>query len=597
MKKQVKYVFITGGVVSSLGKGVTSASLALLLKSRGYRVFMQKLDPYLNVDPGTMSPYQHGEVFVTDDGAETDLDLGHYERFAGVTCTKASNYTSGRIYSAVLARERAGGYLGGTVQVVPHITDEIKAAISSAGEHDCDIVLCEIGGVSGDIESLPFLEAARQFRFEVGSENACFVHLTLVPYLKAAGELKTKPSQHSVGQLRNIGIIPDILVCRTEMTIPEEHLQKLALFCNVKRECVIEEKDVTDSVYAVPRELRKQGLDEQVLRHLHLDIWPIKHTVWDTLVRKATQPKKTCRIALVGKYISIRDAYKSVHEALQHAGMANNCKVEVVPIEAEEWATFASRASDNRKSGCRSPNVECPIEKSIDGILVPGGFGSRGVEGKIAAIRYAREHKIPFLGICLGMQCTVIEYARNVLGWKDANSTEFDEHTTHPVIDLMEEQRGVTQKGGTMRLGAYPCVLKKGTLADKLYSRKDNSASSASLGTRFARLGSLQIASPACAAVTRLCVKNTDTVTISERHRHRYELAYDSEAREKLESAGLRISGLSPDGKLVEIVELPQTKHPYFIAGQFHPEFKSRPTTPHPLFVGLVAAALKGKTK
>ena len=576
MKKQVKYVFITGGVVSSLGKGVTSASLALLLKSRGYRVFMQKLDPYLNVDPGTMSPYQHGEVFVTDDGAETDLDLGHYERFAGVTCTKASNYTSGRIYSAVLARERAGGYLGGTVQVVPHITDEIKAAISSAGEHDCDIVLCEIGGVSGDIESLPFLEAARQFRFEVGSENACFVHLTLVPYLKAAGELKTKPSQHSVGQLRNIGIIPDILVCRTEMTIPEEHLQKLALFCNVKRECVIEEKDVTDSVYAVPRELRKQGLDEQVLRHLHLDIWPIKHTVWDTLVRKATQPKKTCRIALVGKYISIRDAYKSVHEALQHAGMANNCKVEVVPIEAEEWATFASRASDNRKSGCRSPNVECPIEKSIDGILVPGGFGSRGVEGKIAAIRYAREHKIPFLGICLGMQCTVIEYARNVLGWKDANSTEFDEHTTHPVIDLMEEQRGITQKGGTMRLGAYPCVLKKGTLADKLYSRKDNSASSASL---------------------RLCVKNTDAATISERHRHRYELAYDSEARKALEAAGLEVSGTSPDGKLVEIVELPQTKHPYFIAGQFHPEFKSRPTAPHPLFLGLVTAALKGKTK
>ena len=594
MKKQVKYVFITGGVVSSLGKGVTSASLALLLKSRGYRVFMQKLDPYLNVDPGTMSPYQHGEVFVTDDGAETDLDLGHYERFAGVTCTKASNYTSGRIYSAVLARERAGGYLGGTVQVVPHITDEIKAAISSAGEHDCDIVLCEIGGVSGDIESLPFLEAARQFRFEVGSENACFVHLTLVPYLKAAGELKTKPSQHSVGQLRNIGIIPDILVCRTEMTIPEEHLQKLALFCNVKRECVIEEKDVTDSVYAVPRELRKQGLDEQVLRHLHLDIWPIKHTVWDTLVRKATQPKKTCRIALVGKYISIRDAYKSVHEALQHAGMANNCKVEVIPIEAEE---LLAAESAKKKDLCDLCGKKL---KDIDGILVPGGFGSRGVEGKIAAIRYAREHKIPFLGICLGMQCTVIEYARDVLGWKDANSTEFDENTTHPVIDLMEEQRGITQKGGTMRLGAYPCVLKKGSLADKLYSRKEHKErkdSSASLGTRFARLGSLQNASPASAAVTRLCVKNTDATTISERHRHRYELAYDGEAREKLESAGLRIIGLSPDGKLVEIVELPQTKHPYFIAGQFHPEFKSRPTTPHPLFVGLVAAALKGKTK
>ena len=575
MKKQVKYVFITGGVVSSLGKGITSASLALLLKSRGYKVFMQKLDPYLNVDPGTMSPYQHGEVFVTDDGAETDLDLGHYERFAGVTCTKASNYTSGRIYSAVLARERAGGYLGGTVQVVPHITDEIKAAISSAGEHDCDIVLCEIGGVSGDIESLPFLEAARQFRFEVGSENACFVHLTLVPYLKAAGELKTKPSQHSVGQLRNIGIIPDILVCRTEMTIPEEHLQKLALFCNVKRECVIEEKDVTDSVYAVPRELRKQGLDEQVLRHLHLDIWPIKHTVWDTLVRKATQPKKKCRIALVGKYIAIRDAYKSIHEALQHAGMAKDCKVEVVPIEAEEIINHEIHKIHEKGSKLSCGSCSSWI-KDIDGILVPGGFGSRGVEGKIAAIKYAREHKIPFLGICLGMQCTVIEYARDVLGWKDANSTEFDEHTTHPVIDLMEEQRGITQKGGTMRLGAYPCVLKKGTLADKLYSRKDNSASSASL---------------------RLCVKNTDAATISERHRHRYELAYDSESRKALEAAGLEVSGLSPDGKLVEIVELPQTKHPYFIACQFHPEFKSRPTAPHPLFLGLVTAALKGKTK
>ena len=538
MKKQVKYVFITGGVVSSLGKGITSASLALLLKSRGYRVFMQKLDPYLNVDPGTMSPYQHGEVFVTDDGAETDLDLGHYERFAGVTCSKASNYTSGRIYSAVLAREREGGYLGGTVQVVPHITDEIKAAIRSAGEHDCDIVLCEIGGVSGDIESLPFLEAARQFRFEEGAENTCFVHLTLVPYLKAAGELKTKPSQHSVGMLRNIGIIPDILVCRTEMTIPEEHLQKLAMFCNVRRECVIEEKDVTDSVYAVPRELRKQGLDEQVLRQLHLDIWSIKHTVWDTLVRKATKPKKRCRIALVGKYMSIRDAYKSIYESLQHAGMANDCKVEVVPIEAEDILTQRHRDTE--------------ID-NVDGILVPGGFGVRGVEGKIAAIKYAREKKVPFLGICLGMQCTVIEYARDVLDWDDANSTEFDENTSHPVIDLMEEQRGVTQKGGTMRLGAYPCVLKKGSLAAKLYGKGE----------------------------------------ISERHRHRYELAYDSDARESLEAAGLKVSGVSPDGKLVEIVELP--KHPYFIACQFHPEFRSRPTAPHPLFNGLVAAALKGK--
>ncbi|MBP5284679.1 MAG: CTP synthase [Kiritimatiellae bacterium] len=549
MKKRVKYVFITGGVVSSLGKGVTSASLALLLKSRGYTVFMQKLDPYLNVDPGTMSPYQHGEVFVTDDGAETDLDLGHYERFAGVTCTKASNFTSGRIYSAVLARERAGGYLGGTVQVVPHITDEIKAAIRSAAESGCDTVLCEIGGVSGDIESLPFLEAARQFRFENGEENTCFVHLTLVPYLKAAGELKTKPSQHSVGMLRNIGIIPDILVCRTEMPIPEEHKQKLALFCNVKRECVIEEQDVTGSVYAVPRELRRQGLDEQVLRKLGLDIRPVRHTVWDTLVKKATQPKKRCRIALIGKYIAIRDAYKSIYEALQHAGMANDCKVEVAPIEAEELAE--RKNSGNAKNGKRAPAGTCGEKlKDVDGILVPGGFGSRGVEGKIAAIRHAREHKIPFLGICLGMQCTVIEYARDVLGWKDANSTEFDAGTTHPVIDLMEEQRGIVQKGGTMRLGAYPCVLKKGTLAARTYGK----------------------------------------TAISERHRHRYELAYGSETRRKLEEAGLATSGVSPNGRLVETVEL--AGHPYFVACQFHPEFKSRPAAPHPLFVGLVAAAL-----
>ena len=571
MQKQVKYVFITGGVVSSLGKGITSASLALLLKSRGYSVFMQKLDPYLNIDPGTMSPYQHGEVFVTDDGAETDLDLGHYERFAGVTCSKASNYTSGRIYSAVLARERAGGYLGGTVQVVPHITDEIKAAIHSAGEAHGDepapdIVLCEIGGVSGDIESLPFLEAARQFRFEEGMENTCFVHLTLVPYLKAAGELKTKPSQHSVGQLRAIGIIPDILVCRTEMTIPDEHLAKLALFCNVKRECVIEEKDVSDSVYAVPRELRQQGLDEQVLKQLHLDIWPVKHTVWDSLVRKATQPKKRCRIALVGKYISIRDAYKSIHEALQHAGMANDCKVEVVPIEAECLVPSAECLAPSAKSKHKTPSTKHQALSTIDGILVPGGFGSRGVEGKIAAIKYAREKKIPFLGICLGMHCTVIEYARDVLGWKDANSTEFDEGTAHPVIDLMEEQRGITQKGGTMRLGAYPCILQKGSLAARLYKE-----------------------------FLTGCESKDAAGMISERHRHRYEFANGSAEQKAIEKAGLVASGLSPDGKLVEVVELPG--HPYFIASQFHPEFKSRPTTPHPLFDGLIKAALKGQKK
>ena len=566
-----KFVFITGGVVSSLGKGVTSASLALLLKSRGYHVFMQKLDPYLNVDPGTMSPYQHGEVFVTDDGAETDLDLGHYERFAGVTCTKASNFTSGRIYSAVLARERAGGYLGGTVQVIPHITDEIKAAIRSAGEAHGDesapdIVLCEIGGVSGDIESLPFLEAARQFRFEVGAENTCFVHLTLVPYLKAAGELKTKPSQHSVGQLRAIGIIPDILVCRTERTIPPEHLDKLALFCNVRRECVIEEKDVTDSVYAVPRELREQGLDEQVLRQLHLDIWPIRHTVWDTLVRKATQPKRSCRIALVGKYVAVRDAYKSVHEALQHAGMAKDAHVEVVPIEAEELENGKGKKDTGKQLG------------SFDGILIPGGFGSRGVEGKIAAIRYARENGVPLLGICLGMQCAVIEFARDVVGWTDANSTEFAPDTAHPVIDLMEEQRGITQKGGTMRLGAYPCVLRKGSLAAKLY------------GTTKDTKNDHALSCVSCISWS----KQKGSLAISERHRHRYELAMESESRNALEEAGLRVSGVSPDGSLVEIIELPG--HPYFIACQFHPEFKSRPTAPHPLFVGLVAAALARKS-
>jgi len=583
-----KYVFITGGVVSSLGKGVTSASLALLLKSRGYRVFMQKLDPYLNVDPGTMSPYQHGEVFVTDDGAETDLDLGHYERFAGVTCTKASNFTSGRIYSAVLARERAGGYLGGTVQVVPHVTDEIKAAIRSAGEAHGDepapdIVLCEIGGVSGDIESLPFLEAARQFRFEAGAENTCFVHLTLVPYLKAAGELKTKPSQHSVGQLRAIGIIPDILVCRTERAIPPEHLDKLALFCNVRRECVIEEKDVAESVYAVPRELRDQGLDEQVLHQLRLDIWPIRHTVWDTLVRKATQPRRACRIALVGKYVAVRDAYKSVHEALQHAGMARDARVEVVPIEAETLegpkSQDAGRKSDLRPSDLRLATRKAAARLSgFDGILVPGGFGSRGVEGKIAAIRYAREHKVPILGICLGMQCAVIECSRDLLGWTDANSTEFDPATKHPVIDLMESQRGVTQKGGTMRLGAYPCLLSAGSRAARAYGKQAQ-----------CRMLNAECRMAGKSSGKAFSIQNSE-LCISERHRHRYELAMDSEARRALEAAGLRVSGVSPDGSLAEVVELPG--HPYFIACQFHPEFKSRPTAPHPLFLGLVTAAL-----
>ena len=452
-----------------------------------------------------------------------------------MTCSRASNYTSGRIYSAVLARERAGGYLGGTVQVVPHITDEIKNAIRAAGASGADIVLCEIGGVAGDIESLPFLEAARQFRFEAGFENTCFVHLTLVPYLKAAGELKTKPSQQSVAVLRSIGIFPDVLVCRTECTIPQEHLQKLALFCNVRPECVIEEKDVTDSVYAVPRQLRAQGLDERVLKQLHLDVTSMVHTAWDLLVEKACHPKRECTVALVGKYMAIRDAYKSVYEALHHAGMEHDAKVEILPIEAEE--------------------LESGVEKlhGADAILVPGGFGARGVEGKLAAIKYAREEKVPFLGICLGMQCAAIEYARNVAGWRDAHSTEFEKSATHAVIDLMEEQRGVTEKGGTMRLGAYPCRLKAGSLAERLYGAE----------------------------------------SVCERHRHRYELAMQSEAARVLEEAGMCISGVSPDGKLAEMVELPQAVHPYFVACQFHPEFKSRPTAPHPLFAGLVVAALQ----
>ncbi len=584
-----KYVFITGGVVSSLGKGVTSASLALLLKSRGYSVFMQKLDPYLNVDPGTMSPYQHGEVFVTDDGAETDLDLGHYERFAGVTCSKASNYTSGRIYSSVLARERAGGYLGGTVQVVPHVTDEIKAAIRSAGaphgaEPAPDVVLCEIGGVSGDIESLPFLEAARQFRFEAGENNACFVHLTLVPYLRAAGELKTKPSQHSVGQLRAIGIIPDVLVCRTERTIPPEHLDKLALFCNVRRDCVIEEKDVTESVYAVPRELREQGLDARVLEKLRLPVRPIRHTAWDALVRKATKPRRSCRIALVGKYVAVRDAYKSVHEALQHAGMAKNARVEVVPIEAEELelvprGNAADPAPRGRHATLQTRRLANARLTGFDGILIPGGFGSRGIEGKIAAIRYARENGVPLLGICLGMQCAVIEFARHVAGWTDAHSTEFEPATTHPVVDLMPDQRDMVGTGGTMRLGSYPCVLRKGSRVARAYGK------CAMLNAQCAMEGK--------GRVNQLRIEHS-ALRIEERHRHRFEFAAGTEMQKALEAKGLVPSGLSPDGRLVETVELPS--HPYFVACQFHPEFKSRPTTPHPLFVGLVAAALARKS-
>ena len=530
-----KHIFITGGVVSSLGKGITGAALAFLLEQRGYRVAMQKLDPYLNVDPGTMSPYQHGEVFVTDDGAETDLDLGHYERIAGVTCSQASNYTSGRIYGNVIARERAGGYLGGTVQVIPHITDEIKAAIRSLEQEGVDIAITEIGGTTGDIESLPFLEATRQFKLEAPPGDAIFIHLTLVPFIRAAKELKTKPSQHSVAALRSIGITPDVLVCRSEIPMEEEHLRKLSLFCNVRRSCVIEEPDVQNSIYEVPLELEQQEFDTRVLELLHLDPRRIELDGYRAWLEGVLHPQTSCTIAVVGKYIRHQDAYKSIYEALSHAGIKHSCKVNVRKIESEDFTV-----SD--------PAV---LMEGVDGVLVPGGFGMRGVEGKIRAVEYARTHKIPFLGICLGMQCAVIEFARNVLGLKDADSSEFNESTPHPVIDLMDEQRSIHDKGGTMRLGAYDCRLVPGSEAARLYGRDD----------------------------------------IRERHRHRYE--FNPKYREQLEAAGLRVSGVNPQRGLVEIVEIPD--HPFFVGCQFHPEFKSRPMDAHPLFDGLIEAALKGR--
>ena len=532
---KTKHIFITGGVVSSLGKGITGAALAFLLKQRGYRVAMQKLDPYLNVDPGTMSPYQHGEVFVTDDGAETDLDLGHYERIAGVTCSHASNYTSGRIYGSVIARERAGGYLGGTVQVVPHITDEIKAAIRSLESDDVDIAITEIGGTTGDIESLPFQEATRQFKLEAPAGDAIFIHLTLVPFIRAAKEIKTKPSQHSVAALRSIGIVPDILVCRSEVPMEEEHLNKLSLFCNVRRNCVIEELDVQNSIYEVPLELEEQEFDTRVLELLHLDPRRIDLDEYRAWLDGVLHPQTKCTIAVVGKYIRHQDAYKSIYESLSHAGIKHSCKVEVRKIESEEFMSA-------------DPAV---LLNGVDGILVPGGFGTRGVDGKIKAIEYARTHNLPFLGICLGMQCAVIEFARDVLGLADAHSSEFDESTPNPVIDLMDEQRTIHDKGGTMRLGAYDCDLVPGSLAERLYGEK----------------------------------------LIHERHRHRFE--FNPKYREALESAGLRISGVNPQRGLVEIVEI--ADHPFFIGCQFHPEFKSRPMHAHPLFDGLVEAALKGR--
>ena len=527
-----KHIFITGGVVSSLGKGITSASVGLLLKQRGLRVKLQKLDPYLNVDPGTMSPFQHGEVYVTEDGAETDLDLGHYERFTGIPCSRQSNYTTGQIYHSVLTKERRGDYLGGTVQVIPHITNEIKEAIRSIGSDDVDVVLTEIGGTAGDIESLPFLEAIRQLYHELGKGNALFMHLTLVPFIRAAGEMKTKPSQQSAGILRGIGIQPDILICRCETSMSEEHFQKLALFCNIDRRAVIEEKDVQHSIYEVPLELQKQKLDDIILSYLSLDAPPANMASWRKMINALLSASQEVEIAVVGKYTKLRDAYKSIYEALDHAGFSLDTKVKIRSVEAE----------DIEKQGASE------ILKGVKGVLVPGGFGHRGIEGKILAIEYARANNIPFLGLCLGMQCAVIEFARNKCGLAGATSEEWDPEAEHQVIALMAEQKSISQLGGTMRLGAYPCVLKPKTLARSLYRSEQ----------------------------------------IDERHRHRYE--FNNTYRERFEQNGMVLSGLSPDELLVEIIELPA--HPYFIATQAHPEFKSQPTKPHPLFRGLVKAAV-----
>ncbi len=533
-----KHLFVTGGVVSSLGKGLTAASVALLLQRRGYRVRMQKLDPYLNVDPGTMSPYQHGEVYVTVDGAETDLDLGHYERFTGTDCTQQSNFTTGRIYSDVISREREGGYLGKTVQVIPHITDAIKAAIRSLDAEDVDFVITEIGGTVGDIESLPFLEAIRQFRQEIGRTNGLFLHVTLVPYISAAGEMKTKPSQQSVGILRSIGIVPDVLVCRCERPMNQEQKEKLALFCNVDRELVIEEQDVANSIYEVPLSLADQGLDTFILTLLHLEHGALELQDWRDMIGTLVAPAEgELEIAVVGKYISLQDAYKSIYEALTHGGIAHRVRVVMRPIESEEVESEGAAA----------------LLAGVHGILVPGGFGDRGIEGKIAAVQYARENGIPFFGICLGMQCAVMDFARGVCGLTGANSSEFVPDTPHPVIHLMESQRGVYTKGGTMRLGAYPCHLAAGSKAAQCYGSE----------------------------------------SAAERHRHRYE--FNNAYRADMEAKGLVFSGLSPDGELVEMIENPA--HPWFLACQFHPEFQSTPLQAHPLFKGFVGAALQHRSQ
>ncbi len=527
-----KIVVVTGGVVSSLGKGIASASLGLLLKSRGLRVTVQKLDPYLNVDPGTMSPFQHGEVFVTDDGAETDLDLGHYERFTGISLTRSHNVTSGQIYDTIITKERRGDYLGRTVQVIPHVTDEIKRRITSLGlMSQADVHLVEIGGTVGDIESLPFLEACRQLKLEHG-RDVMFIHVTLVPYIRAAGEVKTKPTQHSVKELREIGIQPDILLCRSEQPLSRDLREKIALFCNLPTEAVIEATDVR-TIYEVPQVFLKGGLDRLVVKTLGLDAGEADLRAWDDFVDRVLHPDRTCVIGVVGKYTHVRDAYKSLAEAFTHAGAANRARVQVQWIEGEAVESKGAEA----------------LLSDVDGLVIPGGFGERGIEGKVAAVRYARERGIPFFGLCLGMQVATIEFARDVVGWLGANSSEFDASAEQKVIDIMDEQSGITEKGGTMRLGSYKCQLKEGSLAARAYGKTE----------------------------------------VHERHRHRYE--FNNRYAAQLQSRGLVLSGKCVGRELVEIIELPD--HPWFLAVQFHPELKSRPHDPHPLFVDFIRASLE----
>jgi CTP synthase len=528
-KAKTKFIFVTGGVVSSLGKGLASASLGALLESRGLKVTMLKMDPYINVDPGTMNPFQHGETFVTDDGAETDLDLGHYERYVSTPMTQKNNITTGRVYQTVIEKERRGDYLGGTVQVIPHITDEIKARIAAAAE-GFDVLIGEVGGTVGDIESLPFLEAVRQFRADHGRENVIYVHLTLVPYISTAHELKTKPTQHSVKELTGLGIQPDVLLCRTDRMLDQKLKAKIALFCNVEENAVITARDV-ECIYELPLVFHDEGLDERIAERLNMWTGTPKLSRWKKIVSVAKNPKERVKIAVVGKYVDVVDSYKSLNEALTHGGLANECGVELNYVDSEEI----------EKQGLGALN-------DADGILVPAGFGHRGTEGKIAAVRYAREQHVPFFGICFGMQMAVIEFARHVCGLDRANSSEVDPETPHPVIDLMTTQKGLDKKGGTMRLGAYACVLGDGSLAAKVYGKKK----------------------------------------ISERHRHRFE--FNNAYRERIESHGMRLAGLSPDGALVEMVEI--ADHPWFIGCQFHPEFKSKPLDCHPLFRGFIRAAL-----